>query len=208
MNRRMGARSREGFTLIELMITIMIMGLLAGWALVDYSGLTDEQKLHSAVREFVGVYRETRAYAAKERRFCILEFDIEAQAWRVRIYPYTNESGQYTNAEGQVLDREYWDEAIAKKKWKYLDKDVRLLDIEAPGPTGNDKFDVDYYVRFRQDGTIPPHILHFVSKGGLKMSLEIEEITGTATVKEGHVAFYSPREDEFQMLGGSSGESK
>jgi prepilin-type N-terminal cleavage/methylation domain-containing protein len=202
-------RNAAGFTLIELMIAVLIMGLVAGWALVDYSGLTDEQRLHSQVREFVGIYRETRAYAVKERRYCVLEFDVEHQKWRVRIYPHTDESGRYMNAEGHLLDREAWNDSIANKRWKTLDKDVYLVEVEAPGPSGNDKFNVDYFVRFREDGTIPPHILHFTSKSGLKMSLEIEEITGTVTVKDGHVPFYSPREDEFDMLGGgSNGETK
>jgi prepilin-type N-terminal cleavage/methylation domain-containing protein len=202
--RRQSARLASGFTLIELMVVVVIMGFIAGWTLADYSGITDEQRLHSAVREFVGVYRSARSYAAKERRQSVLQYDMKRRAYRLLVYPWRDDTGHYVDAAGELLDQETEDERVANVKWKFLEKDVFLAEIEAPGASGNEKFEQDYFVEFRQDGTIPPHILHFVSRKGLRMSLEIEEITGTVTVKEGHTAFYSPREDEFNMMGGGT----
>ena len=76
----------------------------------------------------------------------------------------------------------------------------------APGPSGNEIFEEDYWMRFRADGTVPPHIIHFATSSGLEMSLEIEELTGKVIVLEGYAKFYAPQEDEFNNLAG--GESR
>ena len=200
--------SQSGFTLIELMVVIFLIALIAGWALVDYSGATQRQKLQSVVREFVSVYRETRARAIKERRFCELELDLERQRYRVRVYPYTDTTGNYIDSEGNPLDPEWIEERIFNQKWRPIDHNVLLEKVQAPGPGGNEDFAIDYYVQFRNDGTIPPHILHF-SVGGqsndrVEMSLLVEEITGSVIVQPGFTEFYSPQPDEFDAFEGGS----
>ena len=126
---------------------------------------------------------------------------------RAAVY-YGPAHEQQVDVEGNVLDHDVEMERITFTRWKPLERDVFIQDIEAPGPSGSENYDKDYWLIFRQDGTIPPHVVHFVTKKGLRMSLEIEEITGGVTVKDGHVAFYAPQESEFQMLGGEALESK
>lgn len=195
---------RSGFTLIELMVVIVILSFIAGWAMIDYSGTTERQKLSTTVRRFVGMYRETRARAIKERRYCVLQLDIENQAYRVLVYPHQDQSGRYVNFDGDPLDPEFVEEMIEFRKWTDLEKGVFLTDVEAPGPDGNEQFDIDFYVEFRDDGTVPPHILHFATQGGLEMSVEVEEITGNVTIFEGLKEFYSPQPEEFDALSGDS----
>lgn len=198
---------RGGFTLIELMIVVVILGIVSGYAAIAYRGTTQRQKLATTVREFVGTYRELRAFAAKERRECYLEYDIANGKWRWIVYPYQNEMGNWTNIEGERVDSDRVEGLPDHKAWKRLDKNVFIKDIEAPGPNGNEIFDEDYWIRFRADGTVPPHIIHFQTSDGLEMSLEIEELTGKVTVVEGYVEFYAPQEEEFNNLAGG-GESR
>lgn len=199
MNRR---RAERGFTLIELMIVVVILGLVAGYASVAYRGTTQHQKLTKTVREFVGTYRELRAFAAKERRECYLEYDVANGRWRWIVYPYQDEMGNWVDIEGELLDPDRIEGLPDRKKWKKLDKDIFIKDIQAPGPSGNEIFEEDYWIRFRADGTIPPHIIHFTTSSGLQMSLEIEELTGKVTVVEGYLEFNAPQEEEFNNLAG------
>ena len=60
----------------------------------------------------------------------------------------------------------------------------------------------------RADGTVPPHILHFQTRGGLQMSVEIDEITGGVAVRDGYLEFYEAEESEFDMLGGAGVEGR
>ncbi len=203
--RRHGDAPQDGFTLLELMVVITILGLTAGYGLVSFRGVTEEQKLRSTVREFIGTYREMRARAARDRRECWLEFDVENGLWRTLVFPHRDLMGNYIDVDGEPLADEVVDR-IESKPWNKLETGIFFKDVMAPGPSGNEIFDQTYWIRFRSDGTIPPHIIHFVTKGGLEVSLQVEEITGTVDLIDGYAELYSPQESEFQNMAAGEGQ--
>ncbi|MCB9832438.1 MAG: prepilin-type N-terminal cleavage/methylation domain-containing protein [Planctomycetes bacterium] len=201
-------RASAGFTLIELLTVVAILGLGVGWSVVSYTGVTEEQQLHSAVRHFVGTYRELRNLAAKDRRVCIIEFDIRQGRWRQLVYPRKDRMGRFYDLtrQGEVilLEPDEVEERVEAKRWEYLQKDIFFKDIQAPGPDGNEAFVDDYWVMFRADGTIPPHMIHFNTAKKLEMTMEVEEISGRVAVHAGYLDFYSPQEEEFDVEDGGS----
>ncbi|MCA9320451.1 MAG: prepilin-type N-terminal cleavage/methylation domain-containing protein [Planctomycetes bacterium] len=190
--------------MLELMIVVTIMGLAAGYTLYAYKGVTTEQRFRSTVREFIGTYRMLRASAARDRRDCWFEIDIENGRYRAVVYPYTDMMGNWVDAKGELLPEELV-ERIESRGWDVLDKAVSFRDVQAPGPNGNEVFDRSFFVHFRADGTIPPHIIHFVSRDQQEISLEIEEITGKIMSHDGYVELFSPQEQDFENLASGEG---
>ncbi len=59
---------RQGFTLIEVCIVLAIMGILAGLAFVNFSGLANKYSLENQVREMYSDLMNTRLMAMNKNR--------------------------------------------------------------------------------------------------------------------------------------------
>lgn len=60
-------RINQGFTLIELMVTIAIMAIIASLAAPSFGNLISEQKLNSSARELVMVINQAKSQAALKK---------------------------------------------------------------------------------------------------------------------------------------------
>jgi prepilin-type N-terminal cleavage/methylation domain-containing protein len=64
---RNNALSRSGFSLIELMVVIVIIGLMVGWAVPNFSKVILRIKLQNSARELTTVLRKAGRYAMTNR---------------------------------------------------------------------------------------------------------------------------------------------
>ena len=62
------ARSRAGFTLIELIVVIVLMGLLAGFAMPQVGEMLTRSKINHGASVVVSALRESSSLAARTRR--------------------------------------------------------------------------------------------------------------------------------------------
>ena len=60
-------RINQGFTLIELMVTIAIMAIIASFAAPSFGNLISEQKLNSSARELVMSINQAKSQAALKK---------------------------------------------------------------------------------------------------------------------------------------------
>jgi prepilin-type N-terminal cleavage/methylation domain-containing protein len=79
---------KQGFTLLELMVAIVILCLLLGLAIPGFSGWLPRYRLRGAARDIYSNLQLAKMTAVKERVRCGVLFDVASSSYRVvRISP-------------------------------------------------------------------------------------------------------------------------
>jgi prepilin-type N-terminal cleavage/methylation domain-containing protein len=73
---------QRGFTLIEMLMAIMLIGLLAGLALPGLSALRDRLGVESATEAIVVAHTRARLVAVMERRVTVLTLTLDSLVLR------------------------------------------------------------------------------------------------------------------------------
>lgn len=66
----------SGFTLVELMIVIAIIGIMAGIAIPNFFSFLPKNRLRSATRDIVSCLQEMKLRAIKENATTVIVFDL------------------------------------------------------------------------------------------------------------------------------------
>lgn len=80
--RAEGVARSAGFTFIELMVVIAVIGLMSALVVSRLDGLTDRSSLNAAARDLGNQILTLRDEAALQGREFLLEIDVEKQCWR------------------------------------------------------------------------------------------------------------------------------
>ena len=89
--------SSLGFTLIEIMIVIAVVGIFATVTIPKYQGLTDHYHLESSAQIVAGQMRNAKQYAMDRRADVYVMFN----ATSVQIFYFNNDSKEYISLETQ-----------------------------------------------------------------------------------------------------------
>jgi len=73
-----------GFTLIELMVVVIILGLIGGIAATSWASMLPNQQFNSAVRNLSEVLYGTRSEAIAQNREYRIQYDLDHDTYRVR----------------------------------------------------------------------------------------------------------------------------
>lgn len=77
------SRSGRGFTLMELLVVLVLVGLMLGLAAANFSRGTGGAELRGQARELVSLLRLTRSRAITESRVLSLAVDPETNGYQV-----------------------------------------------------------------------------------------------------------------------------
>ena len=68
-------KSGRGFTLIELMVALIIVGVIAAITAPNFLGLLNRIRVNSSLEELVGAIRETQRLAMRHGKICRIDID-------------------------------------------------------------------------------------------------------------------------------------
>jgi len=102
----MQSLGRRGFTLVELMIVVIIVGILAAVAIPMYTGATDRAKASEAVAALGTIRGAMRVYYAEHGTYIDASFTDGAQATNGSILEVSDNDllGRYFSTECYTFD--------------------------------------------------------------------------------------------------------
>jgi prepilin-type N-terminal cleavage/methylation domain-containing protein len=184
----------SGFTLIELTIVLVIVGLVTTMALFSVDKLLPETRIAGAARDVGSGLRETRSLAWTRGQPYWFQYDLDDLAFRT-ISPFVEGENPLRLAEDED-DREHF-------PWNYLD--IQDVEMEVWFTDGRKiRAGRTALIRFDPRGTFPYHYVIFTDKssgddmGNYKVyTLEVRGLTGEVSFYEGLPQIDVPTDADF-----------
>lgn len=176
-------RGRAGFSLIELMAVVIVLGLVIGVVAVDWAALVPRSQLNAAVRELASTIQGARSDAIARNGVFTLVYDLEASRYEVRS-PYRPGGGLARTEEERVVVRR-----------GVLPEGVEIARVEVDGRA----FLTDFVtVQFDPMGRANGHSVTLVQpRYNQSFAIEIVGLTGLIRFHEGEFLREEVFEEDF-----------
>jgi len=100
-------RSSGGFTLIELILVVLIMGLMMGLAATRLDFMVPKYRLRAAARDVASVLKQGKARAAAQGKDVYFEIDLsKGRYWLLAPFPKPDPTGAAEPVESRPLEYE------------------------------------------------------------------------------------------------------
>lgn len=168
------------FTIIELVIVLLILGISAGIAAVKLDAFIPSMRMDSASRNLAGLINHLYDASISDGKIYGLRYNATDNYYEVRlIWDEKNDTDRELDEESQKLSgRTYLPEGVKFKEIKD--------DFGQSIPRYNDKMEV----RFDPSGFITPHRIYLEDTNERIITLEVLFLTGQVIFHEGE---YEPR---------------
>ena len=159
-----------GFTLLELIVVMVLIGLTASFAIPQLGGFLGADQMKTTVRRLVGLVQQTASLARREQVAYRLRY--LATEHRFIASPEKEPEQDGTEPEGTTLSLRVPETVFVGDLWSWYG--------------GTEARDA-YAIRFSREGYIEPTILYFSMEDGREMSLVLSPFLGTVRVVDSHV---------------------
>jgi general secretion pathway protein H len=163
-----GGCNEAGFTLIELAMVIVVIGIVTALAMPRFSGVFERQQMRRTINAIRGYARYLQAFAAVEKCVYRLTFDLDQRVITATALETAACPGQTRRLPDYVLP-----------------PTVYILDVITP--EGEKIADGIAVTHFFPTGFAQPSTIHLSGTNTEKFTLMIEPLTGRVQVFEGYV---------------------
>jgi type II secretion system protein H len=163
-------RKRNGYTLIELIVVIVIIGLVMTLMVPQFREAVLTDNLKSTVRKMVGLLKTIREDAIRDQRPYDLRFDLESNRFWVDSPKMSEE-----------------ERALAHEQASSFPSDVRILDVWTV--SDGKKTAGETRIRFTSKGYVQQSAIHLGSDDDRLFTLVLSPFQGTVEVLEEYVDF-------------------
>jgi general secretion pathway protein G len=143
LERRMTSASRSrGFTLIEIMVVITILGILAALIVPRVVGRTDDARIAAAKQDIASLMQALKLYRLDNGRYPTTEQGLRALIEKPTTEPIPNNWKQGGYLERSSLPKDPWG-----KEYQYLNPGLRgeidVFSFGRDGQSGGEGVDAD-----------------------------------------------------------------
>lgn len=177
---------RGGFTLVELMVVVVIVGLMVGVAATKLDFMVPKYRLRGAAREVAGLLKQARSRSAGSGKDVYVEFDLpRGQYWVLVAFPKPVE----TALEGDPAALEY--QPVLQQS---LPEGVKFVDIIQGA---KDRYDSGRArLKVSPFGSSAHLIVNLANADDREMSLRMNGLTGATTFRESRMDVEELLEDQ------------
>ncbi len=161
--------NQRGFTLVELVIVILVIGIVAAVTVPRVGGMLDRRKMERSINVLRGMTRYLQSRAATTKRIYRLTFDLDKQMV----------SACYLMAEGCQIDRNR-----ITRDYRFPDT-IEILDVV--NAAGEKIQDGQAGTHFHPSGLVEPSLIHLQGVNADRITLVLEPLTGRLKVINGYI---------------------
>ncbi|MBK7876573.1 MAG: GspH/FimT family pseudopilin [Planctomycetes bacterium] len=182
--RALGTGLKAGFSLVEMLAVLVILGLIAGIVMVSWRAILPHEQLHSAVRALAGSLQSARSEAIARNGEYRIQYDLENARYRL-VTPFKPGGGLAAREEDKLAF-----------PWTVFPKGISFHHVVIDG--------VEYskgvvFVRFDSLGSASGHTITLAQKpDDAYFTVDVQSLTGLIEYHEGIFVREPAREGDFQ----------
>ena len=181
-------KGRGGFTIIELGIVILIIGMMTYTVSMSFEALVPGERLNTSVRNLASTLRETRREATTRKKDFYLLYDLDENRYRM-VTPFIKGGGLYIPGYHGEEDR-------YRTQWELLKEGVEFERVVISGETYETG---QVLVRFDPSGSASEHYVVLAQpRYDTLFTVEASALTGEIHFHDGLFQRQPPQDSDFQ----------